>query len=515
MRPPRTEAAYREGIDKLSIAVKEASPAALDAGHPVALTNKRVVPAGGYLIVATDLAGTGINLPTNSNADDNVPLANERSPAELKYNAIPVALPDLEGFLANGGTIDLVSPNAGLVISEIMWGSDASLATNSNSQWIEIKNTTAANITTGDATDKLIFYGSNEALPDMSVAANNIQDRVSTGHTTISYWEITGKGQSGRTGTGEAAADLAAVIPTLAIISMQRAIDATGVGADGTMASSWAQSTPPAVNFTPGAGGNRIATPGDESVTFQVDPPDEPEVMTVPVAESADIVISEIMVDTGGGRLPQWIELTNVSGAEVRLAGWSIDITNDAADADVVGSSVSIDLSGTLGVGGGEDAGGTMGKSLLLVAGDSRSSSNLSGSDRVVDVSDQVGETGRYTLISEMAFMVALVPPQETGVLEYGDTAGNLGAAEAWEIPTSEGGRSSLIRREWMQLTWLRWEQPPTVGSWHLPPRSSPDRRPGMVAMKMLEHRAMILVVRYLLNCPCSILPATKLLARR
>ena len=75
------------------------------------------------------------------------------------------------------------------------------------------------------------------------------------------------------------------------------------------------------------------------------------------------------MVDTGGGRLPQWIELTNVSGAEVSLAGWSIDISNDAADADVVGSSVSIDLSGTLGVGGGEDAGGTMGKSLLLVAG--------------------------------------------------------------------------------------------------------------------------------------------------
>ena len=440
---------FTEGVDQLTIKVGKETLTALAEGHPVALTNKRVVPAGGYLIVATNLAETGINLPTNSNADDNAPLDNERSPAERKYNAIPVTLPDLEGFLRNGGTIDLVSPSAGLVISEIMWGSDASLATNSNSQWIEIKNTTAADIKTGDATDKLIFYGSNEALPDMSVAANNIQDRVSTGHTTISYWSIIDKGQSGRTGTGEAAADLAAVIPTLAIISMQRAIDATTGAADGTMASSWAQSTPPAVNFTPGAGGNRIATPGDESVTFQADPPEEPEVVTVPVAESDDIVISEIMVDTGGGRLPQWIELTNVSGAEVSLAGWSIDITNDAADADVVGSSVSIDLSGTLGVGGGEDAGGTLGKSLLLVAGDSRSrSSNLVGNDRVVDVSDDVGETGRYTLISEMAFRVALVPPQETGVLEYGDTAGNLDAAEAWEIPMSEGARSSLIRRE-------------------------------------------------------------------
>ena len=206
--------------------------------------------------------------------------------------------------------------------------------------------------------------------------------------------------------------------------------------------------SPPGLNFDATKEGSRVGSPGRAPTEYPTAPTPEPEAVTVPVAESADIVISEIMVDTGGGRLPQWIELTNVSGAEVSLAGWSIDITNDAADADVVGSSVSIDLSGTLGVGGGEDAGGTMGKSLLLVAGAARSSSNLVGSDRVVDVSDQVGETGRYTLISEMAFMVALVPPQKTGVLKYGDTAGNLDAAEAWEIPMAEGARSSLIRRE-------------------------------------------------------------------
>ena len=35
----------------------------------------------------------------------------------------------------------------------------------------------------------------------------------------------------------------------------------------------------------------------------------------------------------------------------------------------LLASSVSIDLSGELGVGGGEDAGGTLGKSLLLAAG--------------------------------------------------------------------------------------------------------------------------------------------------
>ena len=44
--------------------------------------------------------------------------------------------------------------------------------------------------------------------------------------------------------------------------------------------------------------------------------------------------------------------------------------------------------------------------------------------------------------------MLALLPPQKTGVLTYGDTAGNLGAAEAWDISASAGGRRSLIRRE-------------------------------------------------------------------
>ena len=42
--------------------------------------------------------------------------------------------------------------------------------------------------------------------------------------------------------------------------------------------------------------------------------------------------------------------------------------------------------------------------------------------------------------------MIALVPPQTTGVLTYGDAAGNLDGG--WELPTSDGARSSLIRRE-------------------------------------------------------------------
>ena len=443
--PPATDAAYRENINKLTIKVKEAQLPAKTDGIVVFIPEKTIIPKDGYLVVAKDAAGSAVRSPGDAAKS---PVDAVRQPFGLTYNLVAGALPNLETQLINGATIDIVGAES-LIISEIMWGTDASVASSVNSQYIEIRNTSGAEITAGLEEYELVFYAAGSVLPDASVAANNVQDRIGTVGAS-GYWSVADKGQSGRTGIGEAPGELTPVTPTQALISMQRVIDATGVAADGTMASSWAASAPPGLNFDQNIEGVRIGSPGRAPTTYPTAPVVEAPIVApvVPVAESDDIVISEIMVDTGGGRLPQWIELTNVSGAAVSLAGWSIDISNDAADADVVGGSVSIDLSGTLGVGGGEDAGGTMGKSLLLVAGDARSSSNLVGNDRVVDVSDQVGETGRYTLISEMAFMVALVPPQKTGVLKYGDTAGNLNAAEAWEIPMAEGARSSLIRRE-------------------------------------------------------------------
>ena len=372
-----------------------------------------------------------------------------RQPFGLTYNLIAGGLPNLEAFLINGGTIDLVAPAAGLVISEIMWGSDASIADSFNSQYVEIRNTSGAEIKMGDGNHKLIFYPAGSTLPDMSVAANNVQDRVGTVGAS-GYWSVAGKGQSGRTGVGEAPGDVVAITPTAALVSMQRTADATsatGLAADGTDPMSWGASSPPGLNFDANKEGQRVGSPGRAPFAYPTAPTPPTPVVTVPVAMPADIMITEIMVDTGGGRLPQWIELSNVSGAEVSLAGWSVMITNSDADVDVVGASLSINLSGTLGI--SEHTGNAgKGKTLLLVGGTARSSSNLSGSTRIVDISSQLDETGRYTFISTMAFTVALVPPQATGVLTYGDAAGNLDAAEAWEIRMSEGGRSSMIRRE-------------------------------------------------------------------
>ncbi len=457
---PATDAARTEGVHMLTIKVGKEDPPDKTAGIEVKLLEGGIIPKDGYLVVTKSRADSAVRDPSGTADGDDpkeVPSTTNRQPFGRTYNIVGGDdLPNLETFLTNGGTIDLVVSAEGastgdLVISEIMWGSDASIDPDSfKSQYIEIRNTSGSQITMGKEDHKLVFYGAGQELPDMSVAASNIQDRVGTVGAS-GYWSVAGKGQGGRTGVDESPGDVVAITPTQALISMQRVIDAAGVAADGTMASSWAASEPPGVNFDPNKEGIRIGSPGRAPESYPVAPTPEPEptpAPVVPVAEADDIMITEIMVDTGDGRLPQWIELTNVSGADVSLAGWSLMITNSEADADVIGASVSINLSGVLGVGGGTDAGGTMGKSLLLVGGSARSSSNLAGSDRVVDISSQVDQRGRYTFISTMAFMAALIPPQETGVLAYGDTAGNLDAAEAWDIPMDETGRSSLIRRE-------------------------------------------------------------------
>ena len=94
------------------------------------------------------------------------------------------------------------------------------------------------------------------------------------------------------------------------------------------------------------------------------------------------------------------------------------------------------------------NARGNNGQSLLLVGGNARTSGNLAGNDRVVNITSTLGAQGRYTFLSPMGFMIKLLPPQATGVVKYGDTVGNLGANPAWDLPTSEKGRSSLIRYE-------------------------------------------------------------------
>ena len=418
------------------------------------LTNKAVIPMGGYLVVAKDKAMSLITDPGN-HEHKAADIARRVEAKKRTYNLVAVDLEiNLEGFLIRGGTIDLVSPDAGLVISEIMWATDGG---SRDRQWIEIMNASGKEIVLGDGTHKLMLYEAGETLPDMTDASNKIVDRVSTLYKGTNHWSIVNKGQSGRTdeviaraqGGGEGDVDIdIEIVDTDKLVSMERVPNADGTYADGTMDTSWAQSMPPSRNFMDAAGRLFVGSPGASAINPVADamPEPEPEAPApIPAAMAADIKITEIMVDTDSGRLPQWIELTSSATGEVSLDGWSMVIDN-AIDADVLGggNAITVDLSGvTLDVSMHE---GNLGKgqSALVVAWAAPRKSDNIRMDRVINVGAQLGQTRRYQLLSYKAFRITLVPPQTGAIAAFGDIAGNL--HEAWELPMD--GRSSLIRHE-------------------------------------------------------------------
>ena len=488
--PPVNESMYVEGYDRLTLKLRKATLTPKTAGLEVILPKEKRIPKDGYLVIAANPAMTGIRIPTHSESEAE-PKASERRPAELKYNVIQVdTLPNLEGFLLSGGTLDLIAPES-VIISEILWGSDASLATNSHSQWIEIQNRSGKSLLTGDNDYKLIFYGSNERLPvqpsawtlnairraNPPIVPSLIMDRVGTitetGTETGTYWSITGKGQSGRTGTGE----LGKSVPTHPIISMSRVMDATGEPMEGRMASSWMQSTQPAINFDPNATGIRIGSPGADRL---ITPAEKAAVAQakaeVAAAEAAKIpvsipkrgriYISEIMF-AGGGTLPQWLEVANGSRTErVDLGGWTLTIENAVTDTDVfvaTALTLTIPEGMTLHRRGQHDAPST----LLVVTEQGRNNidGGSKGRSQILNLWNEnrrelmlAGITKpqaavRYPLLSDTAFLITLAPPSTEVASAHtaaGDSVGNLGAdgAAAWALPIGDGdARSSMIRR--------------------------------------------------------------------
>ena len=419
-----------------------------------------VIPAGGYLV----LGGTGVNASSAK-------LAEKLTAASLLYNTTDLALPfpadDLDNFFRNGGTLNLgyaditaatdsghddakavaaadhadntgyagATTNAyaagAVIINEIMWGLDGAqaIADQKQSQYIELHNTTAAAITI-DSKEWVITVGS---LPTGYAAIDTVGNNPATG-----YWAVPGNG-------GVTVAS--AATPTVEdLVSMSRGTD----GTDGTAAASWAAS-----GTATGAGrqslnlsGRRIGTPGAANIYVMPEMMDDDDEMMdepmAPAAEAGDIMISEIMVASDDGRFPQWIEISNVSAATVSLSGWSLEIENDSADPDVVGDSIEIDL-GDVEIGADQVA--------LVVSKESTRNSGVGvgdgdlRADRIIDVQSDVSpDTARYNLISEMGFMISLMPPRTGAVRKPGDVVGNLDGG--WELPASEGSRSSLIRRE-------------------------------------------------------------------
>ena len=431
--------------------------------NSIRLPEKFYIPANGYLVLARGKADHNgiVDSGLEKYSDDaNTTLKTTLTAAQVKYNIkyefdFPYPANDLDSFFRNGGTVSLIHQNVAgntagaekkkgyagandtaytagqVIISEIMWGQDAGLAAadQAKSQYIELHNTTSSMIGIDKNEWVLAFHGPSGGTSALGTVIDTVGNNPATG-----YWQVPGGG-------GVTVAS--AATPTVTdLVSMSRIPGTT----DGTAAASWAMSKTPSANIS----GRRVGTPGAANVYVEpvkvVTPEPEPTPMA-PVAKGSDIMISEIMVASNDGRLPQWIELANVSGAEVSLSGWSVDVDNDATDADVVAESVNVTLGDVV---VGKD------QVVLIVTKTGRNSGVGSGADakgtlredRIVNVQSQVSPTdARYSLISDMAFKIALLPPQKGGVVERGDVVGNLNMG--WELPMAEGNsRSSLIRRE-------------------------------------------------------------------
>ena len=494
--PPSQDSLYLEGVDKLTIAVgSESGLKAKELGVKFALPKDKVIPAGGYLVVAEDKAGSSVHVPDGD--IDKSPAPHQRDAKELLYNVIDDGdLPNLQGHLSNGGIIDVTGPHA-LVITEIMWGIDKSLDDPTKSQWIELYNAGDEYKTQdGDNTTYLVFYDGTDTLPD----ASTVKDRMGTTDSTGITWPLTGKGDEGR--TAEQVAGAAQVVETEPLISMYRLITA-GTVANGRLSGSWMQSVAPSTNFESNRLGVHIGTPGAatvqsvaERLAAEAAAKAAADASTAAAAAAAaalegtgtipvngNIYISEIMVDRGAN-LPQWIEIANGSRTEeVNLSGWTLTVDNATADADVsVGASITFTIPAGTKIGmfgqqvepstllvvteaGRTSLAGTLAKGQVLNLWESNQDELILG-----------GVTKRrYSLLSEEAFLITLAPPApvktvvaatatptEKAAARAADTRatlrhtaasdviGNLGAdgAAAWALPmNAEGGRSSIIRR--------------------------------------------------------------------
>ena len=490
----------------------------LPHGNGAQITYANGMP--GHLILTTNKDGSHIRY-FGEDGVENDPV--DQTHAQLLYNVRQLDLPNLETFLANHGTIHLVSYGGhaagSAYISEVMWGTDASQEPVNNSNWIEIRNGTTAAIGIAENIWKLWFYEAHETPPTVYPAnsayegptgqAGTIVDIIGTkdGTTGLS-WSIAGKGQSGRSNIDIARTVQHVLTPTTPLKSMYRMMvpDTTAGAAagammpgDGTMEGNWMQTAPPSVNLAVGRENAIVATPGaapfetpDDVAAAEAAAAATAAAAAAAAAETAgtgtipqagSIYISEIMFD-GGGQLPQWIEISNGSTTEdVNLSGWTLTINNAAADADVsIGASATFTIpDGTM----INRARQTSSPSTILVVTEA-------GRNNIDTVSDQVivlnaagsstevelilaGVTKRkYTLLSSDAFLITLAPEVKPATKlaatataaekaaarsadakdaamrkEATDMVGNLGAdgTAAWALPTSDEGRSSIIRK--------------------------------------------------------------------
>ena len=164
------------------------------------------------------------------------------------------------------------------------------------------------------------------------------------------------------------------------------------------------------------------------------------------------ITISEVMLDSAGGTLPQWVELYNSSKTDaLNINRWELEIQNVADSEDLVGRPV---VRLTL-----QEKVIQPNQTLLIVTGNARASSaDVYPADRVYNLLELHDKNLRIkkpsdTFLSATGFYLRLTDRNENVVDEVGNTDGDRRTDDtpAWALPVPlselEGMRSSLIRR--------------------------------------------------------------------
>ena len=305
------------------------------------------VPADGFVVLAKNPASAGFTAAV--------------SPIDIidtkKVNNVDVAVwQDLRHFLVTreGGTIDLIGPTGSavksLVISEVMWGNDAGLGQGleSNSQWIELYNTTNAVIPAG--TWELEFTAKSRGGPmptgdDAKVTTTNelggvttptvrVVDKLSTWRDVGTYWDwrITDSaggshGQSGKSTPNSATS----VGNQVELVSMQRNINYDNVvkthDADDGVKNRTEQ-----LKAVPGgvAADNWEATQEHGALLRwrKGTPGAKPTIKKVDQSGIArgSVVFNEIA--NRSDKKHDWIELYNKSGSAQKINGWELSVVS-------------------------------------------------------------------------------------------------------------------------------------------------------------------------------------------
>ena len=95
--PPLTEAAYTEGVDKLTIKVGKEALIALTSGTRLNLAHAEgaMIPGSGFYLLTKNKDGSGINY---SHEKDDENLAHKQTVEQLLFNVRAGGLPNLETF---------------------------------------------------------------------------------------------------------------------------------------------------------------------------------------------------------------------------------------------------------------------------------------------------------------------------------------------------------------------------------------------------------------------------------